>query len=350
MNFDTKAWIIDVFLIVFITLVVNLVEALLYKHFHPKLKATKNIWDDVFLQSIHKPLGFLIWVVGLSIAIQIVGQQAKDDAIFQFIEPLRDVFVIAIVIWAFIRFIAQTENKVLESKKELDKTTVHAIAQVVRISIVVTGVLVAVQTLGFSISGVLAFGGIGGIAVAFAAKDLLGNFFGGMMIYLDRPFKVGDWIRSPDKNIEGTVEQIGWRLTRIRTFDKRPLYVPNGVFSNISVENPSRMTNRRIRTNVGIRYEDAPKMAVILKDVEAMLKSHPAIETDLTLMVNLVEFGPSSLNFMIYTFTKTKNWVEFQAIQQDVFLKVIEVITNHGAECAFPTTTIHIPENIKVTS
>ena len=102
------------------------------------------------------------------------------------------------------------------------------------------------QALGYSISGVLAFGGIGGIAVGFAAKDLLANFFGGLMIYLDRPFSVGDWIRSPDKNIEGTVEEIGWRLTRIRTFDKRPLYVPNSTFTQISVENPSRMLNRRI--------------------------------------------------------------------------------------------------------
>ena len=91
------------------------------------------------------------------------------------------------------------------------------------------------------------------------------------MIYLDRPFDVGDWVRSPDKNIEGTVEDIGWRLTRIRTFDKRPLYVPNGTFSTISVENPSRMSNRRIKTNIGLRYDDANKVATIIADIESML-------------------------------------------------------------------------------
>ena len=112
------------------------------------------------------------------------------------------------------------------------------------------------QLFDYSVSGLLAFGGIGGIAVGFAAKDLLANFFGGLMIYLDRPFSVGDWIRSPDKEIEGTVEDIGWRLTRIRTFDKRPLYIPNSIFASISVENPSRMSNRRIYEKIGIRYDD----------------------------------------------------------------------------------------------
>ena len=113
------------------------------------------------------------------------------------------------------------------------------------------------QSLGVSVSGLLAFGGIGGIAVGFAARDLLANFLGGLSIYLDRPFTVGDWIRSPDREIEGTVEEIGWRMTRIRTFDQRPLYVPNSIFASVALENPSRMNNRRIYETLGIRYEDA---------------------------------------------------------------------------------------------
>ncbi|NIP74156.1 MAG: mechanosensitive ion channel, partial [Gammaproteobacteria bacterium] len=120
------------------------------------------------------------------------------------------------------------------------------------------------------------------------------------MVYLDRPFAVGDWIRSPDRDIEGTVEDIGWRLTRIRTFDKRPLYVPNATFSTIAVENPSRMHNRRIYETVGIRYDDADKMGPIVADVRAMLEAHPDIETGRLLMVNFNAFAPSSLDFFIY--------------------------------------------------
>jgi MscS family membrane protein len=208
--------------------------------------------------------------------------------------------------------------------------------------------LVILQTLGYSISGVLAFGGIGGIAVGFAAKDLLANFFGGLMIYLDRPFSVGDWIRSPDKEIEGTVENIGWRQTRIRTFDKRPLYVPNATFNHISVENPSRMQNRRIKETIGIRYEDASKMDGIIRDVEAMLKAHPDIDQNQTVIVNFNSFAASSLDFFIYTFTKTTDWVKYHEVKQKVLLIILGIIEQHGADIAFTTSTVKIPESITV--
>jgi MscS family membrane protein len=198
------------------------------------------------------------------------------------------------------------------------------------------------QSYGYSISGILAFGGISGIAVGFAAKDLLANFFGAMMIYLDRPFKVGDWIRSPDKNIEGVVEDIGWRQVRIRTFDKRPLYVPNATFTSISVENPSRMSNRRIYEYIGVRYGDAAKVTRIIEAVKAMLKEHSEIDHNQTLIVNFDRFGPSSLDFFIYTFTKTTDWIRFHEIKQDVLMKIVDIIESEGAEFAFPTTTVHL--------
>ncbi|VAX03211.1 Small-conductance mechanosensitive channel, partial [hydrothermal vent metagenome] len=252
------------------------------------------------------------------------------------------------------RFVRQVEVNIIELRKvrdePVDVTTLDAIAKLLRLSVMITAGLVILQTLGFSIAGVLAFGGVGGIAVGFAARDLLANFFGGLIIYLDRPFSVGDWIRSPDREIEGTVEQIGWRQTCIRTFDKRPLYIPNSIFATIAVENPSRMTNRRIYETIGIRYDDIARMADIVRDVEAMLKAHPAIDTQQTLMVNFVSFSPSSVDFFVYTFTKTTNWVEFHGIKQDVLLKIADIIVRHGAETAFPTSTVHLPDGVTVKS
>ena len=194
----------------------------------------------------------------------------------------------------------------------------------------------------------LAFGGIGGIAVGFAARDLLANFLGGLSIYLDRPFTVGDWIRSPDREIEGTVESIGWRMTMIRTFDQRPLYVPNAVFSSVALENPSRMRNRRIYETIGIRYEDVSCMGPIVADVKAMLTSHEAIDLNRTLMVNFVSCGPSSLDFFIYTFTKTTDWATYHEVKQDVLLRILGIIEAHGAEVAFPTSTVHLAEGSPV--
>ena len=208
--------------------------------------------------------------------------------------------------------------------------------------------LVALQTLGFSVSGVLAFGGVGGIAVGFAARDLLANFFGGFMIYMDRPFSVGDWVRSPDRNIEGTVEKIGWRLTVIRTFDKRPLYVPNSTFTSIAVENPSRMSHRRIYETIGVRYDDAAKLQGIINDVIDMLKKHPEIDDSQTLIVNFNQFAASSLEFFVYTFTHTTNWVKYHEVKQDVLFKIYNIITEHGAECAFPTSTVHLPDPVQL--
>ena len=255
--------------------------------------------------------------------------------------------VISILIYFLLQLTRGTEKILLKSQlssndQSLDEHTVQAIGKLVRLSIFITGGLIMLQTLGYSISGILALGGVGGIAIGFAAKDLLANFFGGLMIYLDRPFKVGDWVRSNDKDIEGTVENIGWRLTCIRTFDKRPLYVPNSVFTTIGIENPSRMTNRRIYETMGIRYDDIGKMAVIVEQVKTMLLNHPEIDTEKTLIVNFNSFASSSVDFFVYTFTKTTEWVRFHEIKQDVLLKIVDIVLSNGAEFAFPTSTLHL--------
>jgi MscS family membrane protein len=176
--------------------------------------------------------------------------------------------------------------------------------------------------------------------VGFAARDLLANFLGGLSIFLDRPFAVGDWIRSPDREIEGTVEDVGWRVTRIRTFDQRPLYVPNSVFSTVAIENPSRMRNRRIYETIGVRYSDAAVVADIVAEVEAMLRGHDAIDQSRTLIVNFVSFGASSLDFFVYTFTRTTDWVTYHGVKQEILLNILAIIDRLGAEIAFPTRTV----------
>jgi MscS family membrane protein len=340
------AWIMQVFLVVLGTLLLNFFQKRILARIRRKAEATRNEWDDLLITSVQKPLGLLIWLLGLTLAAEIVHKES-EAAIFQVIDPLRYVGVIVILLMFLFNLIKGAENIFINREqgdggRRYDQHTVQALGKLLRVSVLITGGLVMLQTLGYSISGVLAFGGIGGIAVGFAAKDLLANFFGGLMIYLDRPFIVGDWIRSNDRDIEGTVESIGWRLTCIRTFDKRPLYVPNSVFTSISVENPSRMTNRRIYETIGIRYEDGDKMQVIVTDVKAMLENHPDIDNNQTLMVNFNSFAASSIDFFVYTFTKTTVWAEYHQVKQDVLFKIMDIIDGHGAEIAFPTSTLHI--------
>jgi len=351
---QTTLLVIQVFVVVFAALLLDFIQKRLLNRLSVRIEKTRQLWDDALFNALRRPLSLLIWLLGISFAADIVGRQT-DTAIFGAVAPVRDVGVIAIIAWFFFRLITEVENNIIHASalegKEIDRTTADAIGKLLRLSVIITAVLVALQTLGISISGILAFGGVGGIAIGFAAKDLLANFFGGLMIYLDRPFAVGDWIRSPDRNIEGTVERIGWRLTVIRTFDKRPLYVPNSTFASIAVENPSRMSHRRIYETVGIRYDDAQKMAAIVGKVKAMLIAHPEIDDSQTLIVNFNSFAPSSLDFFIYTFTHTTNWVKYHEVKQDVLLNVAEIIDAEGAEIAFPTSTIHLehpsePEDI----
>lgn len=344
--FGADSWVIQIFVVIFTTLLINWLQKRVLKKLKAKAATTRTPWDLAFLEAASRPLTVLIWIVGIAFAAEIAGNHTDGVGIFAAVEPLRAVGVVATIAWFLARFVHRAEDHILRARVEkgepFDRTTADAIAKLLRISILITAFLVILQTLGYSLSGLLAFGGIGGLVAGLAAKDLLANFFGGLMIYLDRPFAVGDWVRSPDREIEGTVEHIGWRLTRIRTFDKRPLYLPNAIFTQIALENPSRMTNRRIYETIGIRYDDADKMAAIIAAVKKMLREHPDIDPARTLIVNFNKFAPSSLDFFVYTFTRTCDWVRFHEVKQEVMLRIVDIIAQHGAQCAFPTSTIHL--------
>ena len=344
---DERFWIAEVFLVVLITAFAAWLLSIFIGRLQARAERTENPWDDALVNAINPPASILVWLMGLSFAAARAGAATDAELLIWLGGKPRAIGFVVVVTWFALRFAKEVERNLADPRfvrKPIDTTTVRAIGKLVRASIMITAVMVIMERMGYNLSGILAMGGIGGLAIGFAAKDLLANFFGGLMIYLDRPFKVGDWVRSPDKEIEGTVEDIGWRLTRIRTFDKRPLYIPNGVFTQISVENPSRMLNRRIYETVGIRYDDAHLMAPIVKDVRAMLEQHPEIDTNQTLIVNFNSFAPSSLDFFIYTFTKTTEWVRYHEIKQDVLLQILKIVEQHGASCAFPTSTLHIAD------
>ncbi|NMT64670.1 mechanosensitive ion channel family protein [Marinobacter orientalis] len=329
-----------------VAFIASFVVGVIERHF----KKSDNFWDDALLHAGRKPVVAFVWLQGVYWAAE-VAHRYSDAEIFSVNDTLLQIGFVWLLVWTLLRFIKQGEEILtspLKMKKPMDYTTVNAVSKLSRAVVIITAVLIALQSLGYSISGVLAFGGVGGIAVGFAAKDLLANFFGGFIIHLDRPFKVGDWVRSPDRNIEGTVEHIGWRLTTVRTFDKRPLYVPNAVFTTISVENPSRMFNRRISETIGIRYADVSGMAQIVAEIRNMLEQHEDIDHDQTLIVNFLAFNASSLDIMVYTFTKTIEWVRFHEVKQDVLLKISDIIEGHGAEVAFPTRTLHLPDGVRL--
>ena len=342
-------WAGYVFGVVLLTLVARYAAKRFFDRVQRQAEKTHNRYDDAVLFAARKPAGWAIYVFGISWAAQIAGGQS-EAGIFDYVGTARQLAAIWLMAWFALRFVSIMEKSIPDASytgragRRMDATTAAVSAKLVRAAVIITALLIALQTMGVSVAGVLAFGGIGGIAVGFAARDLLANFFGALMIYLDRPFAVGDWIRSPDRELEGTVEDIGWRLTLIRTFDQRPLYVPNGLFNSVAVENPSRMKNRRIYETIGVRYGDIDVLKNIIDDVRNMLKTHPEIDTSRTLMVNLVSFGASSLDFFVYTFTKTTVWEDFHVIKEEILFKIADIIESHKAEMAYPTQTLLLGE------
>ena len=207
------------------------------------------------------------------------------------------------------------------------------------IVVIVIGVGALMVTYGVPATALAALGGGAEVGLAFGTQNISQNFFSGFMLFFNRPFKEGDWICS--NGMEGTVENIGWYHTRLRSFDRRPMYVPNAVFATNTIINPGRMYNRRIKADIGLRYEDIEAMQPVSEQVRQMLQQHPEIDQDQVILVNFNAWENSSLNLLVYCFTKTTHWKTYLDIQQDVFLKIAAIVRKNNADFAFNCTTLY---------
>ena len=342
-----RPWALIVFAVVLAALLLDLFQRRLMKRLGNIVEKSPNLWDDAVFFAVGHPLSLLIWLVGITLAVQAIPAQDEGGLLSDsVVTRVRQIGILYAITWFFYAFVRNIEKNVIETAgregRKIDQTTVNALGRVVRITLVVTAFLIGLDTLGFNIAGLMAAGGIGGLAVGLAARDMLANFFGGITVFIDRPFGIGDWIFLKEKGIEGVVENIGWRQTTIRKFDKRPVYVPNAVFTTASVENPSRMTHRRISETIGLRYRDIAQMRAVTDAVREMLRNHAEIDDSQTLMVHFDAFSESSVDFFIYCMTHTVDWQHYHAVKQDVLLQISEIVRAHDAAIAFPTRTLDI--------
>ena len=345
---DEWGTLIDLIAIFAVTALLDIVTRLVLRLLHDKVLATRNLWDDALYRSVNGPLQMLLWIGGITLAIRI--GTAGDHPWREYVPAARGVLIALVFLWFAFRLIATVEKNALTRAtsryKHLDNTSADALAKLARAVVLVIGMLVLLEQIGVSPSSLLAFSGVGGIAVGFAARDVMANIFGGMTVYLNRPFSVGDWIRSPDRDIEGVVEAIGWRATTVRRFDMRPLYVPNAVFSNVALENPSRMTHRLINEKISVRYEDAARVPDIVAAIREMLDTDDAIDSEQVILTYLDSFGDSALDLLIFCYTVTTDWAEYLAIKQSVLQRAQDTIREHGAVVSLPTQRIELPEGL----
>ena len=333
----------QVLLLLGVALVASVTGRWLLKILHRGAQRTTYLMDDAVLSSASRPVQALIWFIALTLIIQLLLGESSFASWLPKIQRAGVFLILGWFLFSLIRNYSEEAHRQARAEgKELDEDLHLAVARTLQAAIVVLVGMGLLQTFGVSIVGLLTFSGVGGLVVGFAAKDMLGNFFGGLMLHMDRPFKAGDWIRSPDHNIEGIVERIGWRQTVIRTHSKNALYIPNGMFLTVVIENPSRMTHRMIKEVIGLRYDDLGKMKTILDEVQVLLKGLPDIDQDMPVLARFDMFNESSVDFFIQCYTPEVQRVEYTRIKQDLLLAVAEIVERHGAEIAFPTRTLHV--------
>lgn len=344
-------WIALPALILLAAVIIDLVLHFTLNRMERRLCDSPRRWDDPILHGLRLPLRWWVWITALMVGLGIIGAHFEIERLTAVLSRLGALITLLLVGWGGIRLFRRLEQRLVFPPvkcraKPVDPTSASALTKIVGAVLIVTLLLIGLQILGVSMSSILAMGGFGGLVIGFAARDVIANFFGGMVVHLDKPFVVGDWIRSPERQIEGIVEDIGWRLTTVRTFAGPPLYVPNAWFSQISVETPTRMVSRRLWETIGIRYQDIGKIENITHDIRDLLQQHEEINQDELITVNFVTYGQYSLDIMIYAFTRETDWQRFHEIKQGILLKIRDIIDQHGACLALPTSRLYLPEGL----
>ncbi len=326
-------------------LAVRTLSLYLLSHYVLRLtQLTDTDIDDLVIKALRRPLDAGIVLVGIYLAIQ---SFKPSPQVLEWTGTLFSVLFLVLLAWLTLRLVnvltywLQGWAERVESP--LADQLAPLIGQAAKVLIGILVFLMIIQNMGYSISGLIATLGVGGLAVALAAQKTLSDFFGSIMLLIDRPFVVGDWIKSPDSGIEGTVERIGFRSTRIRTFEQTLITVPNSRLADFVTDNISRRGGRRVWITVGVTYDTkADEMREAVKRIEDILKEHSEVSKEFFLLVYFTDFGDHSLEIMVYYFTKSIAWADYLRIREDVNLKIMDALEEMGLSIAFPTRTVHL--------
>ncbi|QQR48704.1 mechanosensitive ion channel family protein [bacterium] len=299
------------------------------------LSTSKHVWQQSLADALCLPLRCFIL---LQTFFTIFSLFFTDQFLIGRLAQLRVVCLTGVLAWLLLRTKYMFE-KLLEryfTTNSADKIFITAADKIITLGIIMVALIMILDAFGISLTALFAFGGISGIAISLAAKDVIANFFGGLMIYINRPFVIGDWIRSSNKGFEGVVEDIGWYMTSIRTRDRRPLYIPNALVIDAMVENYGKMHNKRLKTIIGIHYEDLCFVEQIVTSIDTFLHHHHDVDQAQKISVSLINLANYALEIECSAFIKTMDPVEFSIIKQDVLLNIAKIIQHHGARIALP--------------
>ncbi|MDQ6967614.1 MAG: mechanosensitive ion channel family protein [Mariprofundaceae bacterium] len=344
LDIPTSRWLLS-FLLITITIAAQRYIIKVFHHITRTITAhTETPLDDLLLTAAEKPASWLILMVGLIVSIHTLNPPLKAFPLVNIFDNTARIAAIALGSWFTWRLIdgfsAYFSARAAHTQTALDDQLVPFITKTLKIFLIFTLTLVLAQNMGYSISGLIASLGIGGLAVAMAAKDSISNIFGSIMILIDRPFTVGDWIKT--KEFEGVVEEVGFRSTRIRTFAKTLVNVPNSQLANMVIDNIDAMPKRRVKMRVGITYDTTPeKMQQAVTSIEKILKQHVGVDQAFSL-VKFDAFEDSSLSIFLYYFTKSTHWDEYLQVRQEINLEIMQTLEELKLEFAFPSRSLYL--------
>lgn len=300
---------------------------------------TSTHYDERIISALKAPLGFMFILIGIHLFFMLIFKETEV------IKKILETLVVYTVFWAILSIIEAMRELIYnitgKFNRDLSKEVGNFILALIKILVAGIGLGAMLQVWGINVTALVASLGIGGLAFALAAKDTVANLFGSFSLLADRTIRIGEWIVV--NNVEGVVEDIGMRTTKIRSFDKSVITVPNHVIANSPIENFSRRGVRRIRMHIGLTYTTTTEQIIaIVDEIKTMLQTHEGISHEDTLLVNFESFGDSSLNIFVYAFTNTVNWEKHLQIREDINLKIMKIVAKHGAGFAFPSHSLYI--------
>ncbi len=304
-------------------------------------KKTSTYYDNKIISALKGPLSFAFIIVGVHLFFLLIFKETET------IKNILNTLVVYTVFWAILSVTEALRELIYSAtgkfNKDLSKEIGNFILAILKILIAGVGLGAMLQVWGINVTALVASLGIGGLAFALAAKDTAANLFGSFSLLADKSIRIGEWIKV--NGVEGTVEAIGMRTTKIRSFQKSLITVPNHIVANNPIENFSRRGIRRIKMHIGLTYSTrSDQIKKIMAEIKEMLKQHEGISQNDSLMVNFDTFGDSSLNIFIYTFTKTANWATYLDIREDINLKIMKIVEDNGSSFAFPSQSIYVEQ------
>ncbi len=310
---------------------------------------TSTELDDLLVKSLKDPVNYIILAIGFSLAVYSLPLPesacgVEVSTILDHIFTLLFIFVALFAVFRIIDVLAYYLHKAATTTNTmLDEQLAQVVIKILKLFAAILALLTILDNLGRDITSLLAGLGIVGLAFALAAQETVSNLFGSFTIFSDRCFAIGDWVRVGD--VEGTVEEVGFRSTRIRRFDQALVIVPNSRFIKSDVINYSEMRKRRIKFNLGVSYKTTTEqMKDMVEGIKRIIQDDPRFDHSFY-MVNFTDFGAYSLDIFIYCFTKTTVWDEYLAVREDFNLTIMQLVEELGVEIAYPTQTIHLLEH-----